>query len=711
MQMTKWEEVADETGRSYYVNRVTGETQWEAPPPHELLATTDDDEIFVDAALLARALAIRQRLVAAAPLQSPTHWIRMFDPTRHEAYYFDCVAGRLQSAAPEHLVLDDALAAWWLTLQCALRSALARRRVAYKRLQRRYPILPRPLALLSLALETESHREADERRGLLHAEKAQCSQSDRFWGLDQRIVEIRRQLVEESMLREAEEMRRKLNENARRREDSLRKAAEEQERKRRSEDSLIETHERQGMQLQELLQCKVDTFWGVQKQENDERCCQDQMLLEDAASARYAQDLLEAQLHARWALDAARALEMEKKKRLGEEIKFQKQYLKLFQRATTSQVVIRYRWPTLQVVELATKPKVATEDSAYSLDVVLDPVRRATPKHTFHSASGSHTVGRKGKLEISQPPPCFRLDQPSPHPKKPLNPNQPASANGLPFRVPTNAGVEAVLGRPLEKRKSVQLPSMVIAPSNQQPEPTDTPQVVDDSIDVASIQEQFGPEEVVLQQIFELIDTDHGGTIDKDEMMWALTRDAVIHKLAMTSVVFRDVLKKRNLEALFEEMDASKTGAVPWHVFRSYCEKTFFTLQLETARKLRLKGPQVLLSKEERLQKKNDEYKARKAILDQEEAIAKLVFALVDTDHSGTIDQKEMMQALELNEHVRAFVQRSSGLQPLLTNPTFAKAFIGMATDVEKGMGLDEFMCFCTEIASVAMLNGMVPST
>ena len=34
-----------------------------------------------------------------------------------------------------------------------------------------------------------------------------------------------------------------------------------------------------------------------------------------------------------------------------------------------------------------------------------------------------------------------------------------------------------------------------------------------------------------------------------------------------------------------------------------------------------------------------------------------------------------------------------------------------MATDVEKGMGLDEFMCFCTEIASVAMLNGMVPAT
>ncbi|KDO28546.1 hypothetical protein SPRG_06405 [Saprolegnia parasitica CBS 223.65] len=572
---TKWEEVADETGRSYYVNRVTGETQWEAPLPHELLATTDDD-VLVDAALLARALAIRQRLVAAAPLQAPTHWIRMFDPTRREAYYFDCVLGRLQSAAPEIVVVDDALATWWLTLQCALRSALARRRVAYKRLQRLYPILPRPSALLSLALESEGHREADERRGLLHAEKAQCSQSDRFWGLDQRVVEIRRQLLEESMLREAEEMRRKLNENARRREDSLRKAAEEQERKRRSEDSLIETHERQGMQLQELLQCKVDTFWGVQKQENDERCCQEQMLLEDALSARYARDLLEAQLHARWAVDAARSLELEKRQRLGEEIKFQKQYLKLFRRAKTSEDVIRYRWPTLQVVELATKPKagVAEDAVAYNLDVVLDP---ATPKHTFHSASGSHTVGRKGKLEISHPPPYFRVDQPSAHPKKPLNPNQPASANGLPFRVPTNAGVDAVLSRPLDKRSSVLLPSMVAAPSsNQQPEPTDAPQAVDDGADVASITEAFGPEEAVLQQIFELIDTDHGGTIDKDEMMWALTRDAVVRKRAMTSVVFRDVLKKRNLEALFEEMDTSKTGAVPWHVFRAFCEKIFW---------------------------------------------------------------------------------------------------------------------------------------
>ncbi|RHZ39383.1 hypothetical protein DYB26_015206, partial [Aphanomyces astaci] len=71
-----------------------------------------------------------------------------------------------------------------------------------------------------------------------------------------------------------------------------------------------------------------------------------------------------------------------------------------------------------------------------------------------------------------------------------------------------------------------------------------------------------------------------------------------------------------------------------------------------------------------------------------------IVFALVDTDHSGKIDQHEIMHALDNNDRVREFVGRSKGLRPLLENEA-------------DGMSLDEFLAFCTEIASVAMLNDL----
>ncbi|RQM22417.1 hypothetical protein B5M09_008765 [Aphanomyces astaci] len=135
--------------------------------------------------------------------------------------------------------------------------------------------------------EVEAQREADERRGMLLVEKKQCSKSDRFWGIDQTTREIQRQGVEEQSMRDAEDLRRNLHvqycihmydesyslwvqEAARKREEIQRRAMEELERRRRSEDSALESRERSAMQLQELLQCKTDTFWGVQKQENDE---------------------------------------------------------------------------------------------------------------------------------------------------------------------------------------------------------------------------------------------------------------------------------------------------------------------------------------------------------------------------------------------------------------------------------------------------------
>jgi hypothetical protein len=64
-------------------------------------------------------------------------------------------------------------------------------------------------------------------------------------------------------------LRRRLYETARQREEALRRLQHEQEQKRLTQDAVLETKERQEMQQQELVQCRIDNFWGIQKEEQD----------------------------------------------------------------------------------------------------------------------------------------------------------------------------------------------------------------------------------------------------------------------------------------------------------------------------------------------------------------------------------------------------------------------------------------------------------
>ena len=82
------------------------------------------------------------------------------------------------------------------------------------------------------------------------------------------------------------------------------------------------------------------------------------------------------------------------------------------------------------------------------------------------------------------------------------------------------------------------------------------------------------------------------------------------------------------------------------------------------------------------------------------------IFALVDADSSGTIDQEEMMSALKDNEEVKHYVQKTACLQPFLKDDTFQKAFEAMDTDDEAGVSLEEFLEFCSIVGEVAELNG-----
>ena len=210
----------------------------------------------------------------------------------------------------------------------------------------------------------------------------------------------------------------------------------------------------------------------------------------------------------------------------------------------------------------------------------------------------------------------------------------------------------------------------------------------------------FEIERDLLQSVFQLIDLDHSGFIDTEEMSWALSHDAQVSTLAASSLVLKTLLKTRQVDSLLTEMDDDRSGTVSWGEFQNFCKKSF---------------AQCVVHEKERLARIEKEKKAweikeaKKAdhFIKAEEDRARKVFELVDTDGSGTIEQEEMLQALQNNEKVREYVQASKALQPLLDNKMFSQAFMAMNTDDDEGISLDEFTTFVTELASIVILNDM----
>jgi len=87
---------------------------------------------------------------------------------------------------------------------------------------------------------------------------------------------------------------------------------------------------------------------------------------------------------------------------------------------------------------------------------------------------------------------------------------------------------------------------------------------------------------------------------------------------------------------------------------------------------------------------------SRKETQNKENESVRHIFALIDTDNSGTIDQEEMRIALNENQEVIRFAKKTTCLKPLLSEDTFSNAFQAMHTDADADVSLDEFLEFCS---------------
>lgn len=221
--------------------------------------------------------------------------------------------------------------------------------------------------------------------------------------------------------------------------------------------------------------------------------------------------------------------------------------------------------------------------------------------------------------------------------------------------------------------------------------------------DTASV---FRNQDRALREIFDCVDLDRSGIIEKEEIVEAIENDIEVKRLIQQSRILRPLLKTNTFEAAWSKLDTDDDEGVSWAEFKFFCNNEYKRLVDSGKEKVPDEGhtywkdkPQVSIDERRRIRNQQDRRRRQQTVLLTE------MFHLIDADSSGLIVQNELIAALENNPEVRSFAEKSDAMNPLLNQQFFRQAWNQMNTDDEDGVSLDEFVEFALIVSEVQELN------
>lgn len=451
----RWVEMYDPTHDAfYYYETARGAVSWSKPESYVMVVENDALlrlVVKMQCAFrvrLARNYVVEMKRSALQdttplPLEQEHHrpevWIEVFDPITISVYYYCPRTCETRVDQPEVFITasEDTEMSAAIMIQCVTRSHLAKQLVKRKRSQLQAgraisvsPVVERVNAFFTMP---EIEREGLCRREMIDQETEQIQSGDHFWGIDWHDQEILRQQIEERLLAQAELFWDQVNQTLRRKEESDRQLRLQIEAQRAQLQEDAQARERKAMNAQEALQCQHrDQFWGIQREERQERQACEQMAREEELCRRFAEESLVEELHRAWMQEALELAEHERRQRVRLEKRNQKQYFQWFYRqCTTVDELLDYRWPSKQPQwqhpvsspptkldceakrrknhdPISPEPSPVRRDS-YLLDdlVVRDRIERGdfhSSIFTIHHPNGAQIDARKGHYDISRVP-------------------------------------------------------------------------------------------------------------------------------------------------------------------------------------------------------------------------------------------------------------------------------------------------------------------
>ena len=192
------------------------------------------------------------------------------------------------------------------------------------------------------------------------------------------------------------------------------------------------------------------------------------------------------------------------------------------------------------------------------------------------------------------------------------------------------------------------------------------------------VEEEDGNKEAddMLLELFNLIDDDQSGTLEKKEILRALMFNPEVTSKVKEFPALSGFLKPRHFKESFVKLDTKTSGHVTSEEFLFFAKENVIKTTVEG----------------------NNKNNEKKNEIEAVEENLKALYAIINVNNENTVPKKAILKALALNVKVMTKIHELDGLDKLLHPHHFDDAFHTMPTEIDGQIKESEFIGFAKSI-------------
>lgn len=202
------------------------------------------------------------------------------------------------------------------------------------------------------------------------------------------------------------------------------------------------------------------------------------------------------------------------------------------------------------------------------------------------------------------------------------------------------------------------------------------------------------------KHIFNLIDEDKSGSVDKHELMTALRINDEVISLVKMSPLLQPLLRDRDFARTFMAMDTDGEGGITFEEFEAFLLSTATKESVQKDDEVFQQMMEDKIRKNAEKERESNEMDLSASVksdgkLANEDALLQRIFNTVDQEGTGKMGKREFLFAFKSMPDVKKLCLKSQTLGPLSKRKGFNGAMMKLKTVDEDNMNFEEFKSFC----------------